>query len=84
MKPPVDRAVEIVGTQVLLAAALGVSKSAVGQWKEEGRRVPAEHCPVIERLTAGAVRCEELRPDIEWSVLRNEGRAVEPTTQELA
>ena len=70
MKPPVDRAVEIVGTQVLLAAALGVSKSAVGQWKEEGRRVPAEHCPVIERLTAGAVRCEELRPDIEWSVLR--------------
>lgn len=70
MNPPVDRAVEIVGTQVLLAAALGVSKSAVGQWKEEGRRVPAEHCPVIERLTAGAVRCEELRPDIEWHVLR--------------
>ena len=70
MKPPVDRAVEIVGTQALLAAALGVSKSAVGQWKEEGRRVPAEHCPVIERLTAGVVRCEELRPDIEWSVLR--------------
>ena len=74
MKPPVDRAVEIVGTQVLLAAALGVSKSAVGQWKEEGRRVPAEHCPVIERLTAGAVRCEELRPDIEWIVLRTAGR----------
>ncbi|WP_092956681.1 transcriptional regulator [Paracidovorax konjaci] len=72
MTPPVDRAVEIVGTQALLAAALGVSKSAVGQWKEAGRRVPAEHCPVIERLTAGAVRCEELRPDIEWSVLRGE------------
>lgn len=73
MTPPVDRAVEIVGTQALLAAALGVSKSAVGQWKEEGRRVPAEHCPVIERLTAGAVRCEELRPDIEWHVLREAG-----------
>lgn len=87
MKPPVDRAVEIVGTQVLLAAALGVSKSAVGQWKEEGRRVPAEHCPVIERLTAGAVRCEELRPDIEWSVLRKDdgNLAVQgPSTQEPA
>lgn len=74
MFTPVDRAVEILGTQALLAAALGVSKSAVGQWKEEGRRVPAEHCPVIERLTNGAVRCEELRPDIEWQVLRNEGQ----------
>lgn len=70
MTHPVDRAVEIVGTQAVLAAALEVSKSAVSQWKEEGRRVPAEHCPVIERLTAGAVRCEELRPDIEWGVLR--------------
>lgn len=74
MKSSVDRAVEIVGTQVLLAAALGVSKSAVGQWKEEGRRVPAEHCPVIERITAGAVRCEDLRPDIEWNVLRTADR----------
>ncbi len=70
MNTPLDRAVEMVGTQALLASALGVTKSAIGQWKEEGRRVPAEHCPVIERLTAGAVRCEELRPDIEWSVLR--------------
>ena len=74
MNTPLDRAVKMVGTQALLASALGVTKSAIGQWKEEGRRVPAEHCPVIERLTAGAVRCEELRPDIEWSVLRTAGR----------
>ena len=70
MNTPLDRAVKMVGPQALLASALGVTKSAIGQWKEEGRRVPAEHCPVIERLTAGAVRCEELRPDIEWSVQR--------------
>ena len=77
MTSPVDRAAEIVGTQALLATALGVSKSAVGQWKEEGRRVPAEHCPVIERLTGGAVRCEELRPDIEWHVLRTVDQAAQ-------
>jgi DNA-binding transcriptional regulator YdaS (Cro superfamily) len=38
-------------------------------WKHRGR-VPAEHCPSIERATQGAVRCEQLRPDVEWFVLR--------------
>lgn len=67
---PLERAARVVGSQVALAAALGVTKAAVGQWKDPGRRVPAEHCPQIERLTAGAVRCEELRPDVQWGVLR--------------
>lgn len=71
-KHPVDAAAEIIGSQVALAAALGVTKAAVGQWRDVGRRVPAEHCPAIERLTAGAVRCEDLRPDIDWGVLREQ------------
>lgn len=65
-----ERAAEILGGQSHLALALNVSKSAVSQWKEEGRRVPAEHCPEIERLTSGAVTCEELRPDVGWGYLR--------------
>ena len=28
--------------------------------------MPAEHCPRIERITGGSVRCEDLRPDVEW------------------
>lgn len=40
-------------------------------WKARGN-VPAEHCPAIERATAGAVRCEDLRPDVAWSVLRGQ------------
>lgn len=70
MDHPVDRAARAVGSQTALAAALGVTKAAVGQWKDEGRRVPAEHCPSIERLTGGVVRCEDLRPDVAWDVLR--------------
>lgn len=70
MTHALDRATGIVGSQSVLAAALGVSKGAVSQWKEEGRRVPAEHCPIIEEMTRGAVRCEDLRPDIRWDVLR--------------
>lgn len=67
---PIDRAAAIVGSQKALADSLGVTKAAVGQWKDPGRRVPAEHCPAIERLTEGKVRCEELRADVEWEVLR--------------
>lgn len=72
MTHPIDRAVQIVGSQSALAASLGITKAAVWQWKEDGRKVPAEHCPSIERLTGGAVRCEDLRPDVNWAVLRGE------------
>jgi DNA-binding transcriptional regulator YdaS (Cro superfamily) len=77
---PIDLAAEIVGSQTALAAALGVSKGAVPQWKDEGRRVPAEHCPTIERLTGGKVRCEDLRPDIDWAVLRGPSAAAVEAT----
>jgi DNA-binding transcriptional regulator YdaS (Cro superfamily) len=74
---PLDRAAEILGSQTALAALLGVSKGAVSQWKDEGRRVPAEYCPLIERATGGRVRCEELRPDVAWDVLRQQCEPLE-------
>ncbi len=54
----------------MLANGLGVTPGAISQWISGLRSVPAERCPDIERLTHGAVRCEELRPDIPWGVLR--------------
>lgn len=71
-KHPIDAAAEILGSQAALASALNVTKAAVNQWKLPGRRTPAEHCPKIEQLTGGRVRCEELRPDVEWGVLREQ------------
>jgi DNA-binding transcriptional regulator YdaS (Cro superfamily) len=53
-----------------LAERLGFSPVLLSQWGTGKRQVPAEHCPAIERATGGAVRCEDLRPDVEWSVLR--------------
>jgi DNA-binding transcriptional regulator YdaS (Cro superfamily) len=41
-------------------------------WKTRGR-VPAEHCPSIERETG--IRCERLRPDVAWDVLRAQSAA---------
>lgn len=63
-------ACECVGSQAALARHVGASVAFVNQWATGRRPVPAEFCPKIERATSGAVRCEDLRPDIEWSVLR--------------
>ncbi len=74
-KHPIDKASDVVGSQAALASLLNVTRAAVGQWKDEGRRVPAEHCLVIERetrLRGTPVTCEELRPDMDWAVLRDQ------------
>lgn len=68
-----DKAIAIIGSLKALANELKVTKGAIGQWKIPHRRIPAEHCPTIERLTNGQVRCEHLRPDIEWAYLRSTG-----------
>ena len=47
---------------------LGVTSGAISQW--EVGKVPIERCIGIEKVTNGAVRCEELRPDIDWAYLR--------------
>lgn len=64
---PIVRAAEAVGSQKKLADSLGVTPGAVSQWRSG---VPVERCIDIERITHGAVRCEELRPDIDWAYLR--------------
>ena len=60
-------------TQSSLAAKLGLKNSVlVNQWANGVRQVPAERCPAIERATDGVVRCEDLRPDVDWGVLRGD------------
>ena len=56
------------GVRSLIAACLGVTPQVISNWKS--REVPAEYCPAIEAATNGLVRCEDLRPDVQWSVLR--------------
>ena len=59
----------IIGSQTALARAVGVVPQVVNHWQRRGN-VPAEYCPRIERATQGAVRCEDLRPDVDWGFLR--------------
>ena len=61
------------GAASYLGRALGAAPSLISLWASGERQVPAERCPAIERLTRGAVTCEELRPDVDWAVLRGTG-----------
>ena len=66
----IHTACALLGGQAELARLLGVTPPTVNQWVRGLRAVPAERCPEIEDITNGAVRCEDLRPDVAWGVLR--------------
>lgn len=66
-KPPLDRAIEIIGGPAKVGRLFGISPQAVCKWQ----RIPAERCIDIERATGGLVTCEELRPDVDWGFLRS-------------
>lgn len=57
------KAIEQFNGVSALARALGVRQSVVSNWRSRGK-VPAKRCADIETLTAGAVTCAELRPDV--------------------
>lgn len=65
-----EKAIDTFGSQSELAKQIGVAPQVVNNWLRR-KNVPAEHCPSIEKATGGAVRCEELRPDVDWAYLRN-------------
>lgn len=66
----IRNAVETVGSAQKLADQIGVPVQSVYFWLSGARRIPADYCPAIERETEHAVRCEDLRPDVDWGVLR--------------
>ena len=66
-----------------LAASLGrtisVNPVLISQWARGIRPIPAEHCLSIEKATSGEVRCEDLRPDVDWAYLRGTAPTKTPT-----
>lgn len=54
-----------LGSQAALAFALGIRAPSLAEWIRAGR-CPLERAPEIERVTEGRVRCEALRPDVDW------------------
>lgn len=79
----INRACELVGGVGKLASLAGVAVPTASQWCTGKRQVPAERCIVIERESKGVIRCEDLRPDVEWGVLRQVSESA-PSTQQPA
>jgi DNA-binding transcriptional regulator YdaS (Cro superfamily) len=74
-------AAKTLGGQAAIATLLRYpDRRNVSPWFSTDRPFPAEHCPALERATRAVaalrsdssliVLCEELRPDVEWGVLR--------------
>ncbi len=64
-----QKAISHLGSQSALAKRIECAPQVINNWLRRNN-VPAEHCPEIEKATAGEVRCEDLRPDVDWSYLR--------------
>lgn len=61
-----ETAIQKAGGLTKLSNAINTRPNVVNNWRSRG--VPADSCPDIEAATG--VRCEELRPDVNWAVLR--------------
>lgn len=61
---PLQKAIAIAGGQKALARKVGVKQQNVSWWINKSKKVPAERCAAIERATNGAVKREQLRPDV--------------------
>ena len=62
---PLDKAAWLCGGRGAMAQLLGVSVSAIGNWKARG--TPPKQCCLIEQLVDRAVTRRDLRPD-DWQV----------------
>lgn len=64
-----ERAIAVHGLS-RLASELGVPYQMIQGWRKDGRKfaTPAEYCPSVEKITG--VPVEELRPDVDWAVVR--------------
>jgi DNA-binding transcriptional regulator YdaS (Cro superfamily) len=60
--------VKRLGGVSAVANLLDERPQTVSNWRTRG--VPAERAIQLEAKTNGIARCEEMRPDIDWSVLR--------------
>ncbi len=55
-------------SQMEFARQLGVTQGTVGFWLHN-KPPTVERVIQIEKITGGKVRCEDLRPDIDWNYL---------------
>lgn len=63
------------GYKAQLARAIGRSPSYFSRQLSGDRAFTAGDCVGIEKHTDGAVRCEDILPDVDWAFLRQTVKA---------
>ena len=63
-KRELERAVDVLGGVTKVAKLLEIDHSNVSRWLIGKRPLPINHALHIEKLTKGAVKAKDLRPDI--------------------
>ena len=53
------------------AEQCGTTLGQIRQVAGGHRRASANLCIAIEQASSGSIRCEDLRPDVDWAYLRN-------------
>ncbi len=70
MNKAIEKAISGIGSQQILAKECGVSQQTVSLWLKGGK-MDVKYIPAIIKATEGKVRAEDLRPDVDWAVIRN-------------
>lgn len=61
------KTVKDIGGPADIARICKLTTPTVHGWKS----IPERHCPRIEQAKSGAVTCEEMRPDITWTRVKD-------------
>lgn len=70
----VKDAMRRAGGVALVAAHFEINPVSVYEWIKRDR-VPADKCPEIEKLSGGAVKCEEMNSEVDWQFVRTARQA---------
>lgn len=64
MNPIIKKAITLVGTQMGLAKACGVTQSAVQKWLHGKANVAPKNVKSVVEATKGVIQGYEIRPDL--------------------
>lgn len=65
----INKAIKFLGSQTRLAEYCGVTQGAVRKWLKGGK-MDVKYIPSLIKATNGEVTPEDLRPDVDWEVIR--------------
>lgn len=63
--------------RISFCAAAGASERYLRKAISKQQRMGVELCIRIEKASSAAIRCEDLRPDVDWGYLRSTATQIE-------